>query len=175
MIKEPVYKICSEDDIPQILEVYKQSYKEHYTYLWTDNGENYMNASFTKEKITSEMNVPHSQFYLIYDHELPIGVLKINNNISADGKKDTDALEIERLYFLKEAAGKGLGKATLKMVSQLAANENKKTIWLKAMKCSDAFKFYEKQNFTVTAEMDLSYLFIKDEFKGMVVMEREVK
>lgn len=175
MIKEPSYKICSEDDIPQILEVYKQSYKEHYLYLWTDNGENYMNASFTKEKITSEMNVLHSQFYLIYDQELAIGVLKINNNKSSDGKKNTDALEIERLYFLKEAAGKGLGKATLKMVSQLAANENKKTIWLKAMKCSDAFKFYEKQNFTVTAEMDLTYLFIKDEFKGMVVMEKEVK
>ncbi len=174
MIKEPRYKICSEDDIPQILEVYKQSYKEHYLYLWTDNGENYMNASFTKEKITSEMNVLDSQFYLIYDQELAIGVLKINNNKSADGKKDTDALEIERLYFLKEAAGKGFGKATLKMVLQLAANENKKTIWLKAMKCSDAFKFYEKQNFIVTAEMDLTYLFIKDEFKEMVVMEKEV-
>lgn len=175
MIKEPNYKICSEDDIPQILEVYKQSYKEHYLYLWTDNGENYINSNFTKEKITSEMNVPHSQFYLIYDQKLAIGILKINNNKSADGKNDTDALEIERLYFLKEAAGKGLGKATLKMVLQLAANENKKTIWLKAMKCSDALKFYEKQNFTVTAEMDLTFPFIKDEFKGMVVMEKEVK
>ncbi|CAC9974581.1 GNAT family N-acetyltransferase [Flavobacterium panici] len=175
MIKEPEYKICSEDDIPQILEVYKQSYKEHYLYLWTDNGENYMNTSFTKEKIISEMNVPQTQFYLIYDQELAIGVLKINNNKSAEGKKDTNALEIERLYFLKEAAGKGLGKATLKMVLQLAAHENKKTIWLKAMKCSDALKFYEKQNFKVTAEMDLTYPFIKDELKGMVVMEKEVK
>ncbi|MDR6764323.1 GNAT superfamily N-acetyltransferase [Flavobacterium sp. 2755] len=174
MIQEPGYKICSVEDIPQILEVYKQSYREHYTYLWTDNGENYMNSSFTVEKITSEMNEAQSRFYLIYDQESPAGILKINNNKAVDGKKDSDALEIERLYFLKEAAGKGLGKSALKMVLDLAAVENKKTIWLKAMKCADAVKFYEKQDFGVTAEMDLSYPFIKDEFKRMVVMQRPV-
>lgn len=173
MIQELRYKICSEDDIPQILEVYKQSYVQHYTYLWTDNGENYINSSFTKEKIFLEMSDNNSRFYLIYNSELPIGILKINNNKSVDGTINNN-LEIERLYFLKEAAGQGLGKSTLKMVLELAVNENKKVVWLKAMKAADAVRFYEKQGFVVTGETNLSYPFIKEEFKTMVVMQLDI-
>ncbi|SNR41768.1 GNAT family N-acetyltransferase [Flavobacterium sp. ov086] len=171
MIKEPRYKICSEGDIPQILKIYNQSYIEHYLYLWTDHGENYMKTNFTKEKILSEMNEDDTQFFLIYHEELPVGILKLNNNKAIDKTRDTNYLEIERIYFLKEASGKGLGKSTIKMVEHLATNENKKVIWLKAMKSGDAVKFYEKQGFVVTDQIDLSYPNVKDEFKRMVLMQ----
>ncbi len=171
MIKEAVYKICSTDDIPQILEICRQSYIEHYTYLWSDDGENYMQTSFTPERISLEMMVDESKFYLIYHEQLPVGILKINNEKYLDGTKNSDYLEIERIYFLKAAAAKGLGKSTLKMVGQLALNENKKVIWLKAMKGADAVKFYEKQGFVITDETELSYPFIKEQFKRMVVMQ----
>jgi len=173
--KEPKYKICSENDIPQILEICKQSYIEHYTYLWGDKGENYMNTVFTREKMLSEMTRDYSQFFLIYDEERPVGILKINDGTSTDGTRDPAYLEIERIYFLKEAAGKGLGKFTLTMVGQLAKDANKTIIWLKAMKGGDAVKFYEKHGFVVTEETELSYPFIKDEFKGMVVMQLRIK
>ncbi|MDO6435199.1 GNAT family N-acetyltransferase [Flavitalea sp. BT771] len=175
MTKEPKYKICSEDDIPQILEIYKQSYIEHYTYLWSDKGENYMKTSFTKERILSEMNEAHSKFFLIYEDDLPVGILKINDGRSTDGARDPAYLEVERIYFLKKAAGKGLGKLTLQMVDRLAKNANKTIIWLKAMKGADAVKFYEKQGFEVIDETELSYPFIKDEFKRMVVMQLRIK
>lgn len=175
MTQKTIYKICSEDDIPQILKIYRQSYVEHYTYLWTDNGENYMNMSFTKEKIFSEMNDNNTRFFLIYSEKLPVGVLKINDSKSFNGAINNDSLEIERLYFLKEAAGKGLGKSTLEMVLELAASEKKKNIWLKAMKTADAVKFYQKQDFLTIGETDLSYPFLKDEFKRMVIMKRDVK
>jgi len=175
MIKEPRYKICSESDIPQILKIYKQSYIEHYLYLWTDNGESYMKTNFTQEKIVSEMNEDDTQFFLIYDEELPVGVLKINNNKDIDKTSNTDYLEIERIYFLKEAAGKGLGKSTIKMIEHLATNENKKAIWLKAMEDADAAKFYEKLGFVVIEQFDFSYPNIKDEFKRMVLMQLLLK
>jgi GNAT superfamily N-acetyltransferase len=175
MNKEPVYKICSEGDIPQILEICKQSYIEHYTYLWSDKGENYMKTGFTGERILSEIARAHSKFFLIYEEELPVGILKINEGKSTDGTRNPEYLEIERIYFLKKAAGKGLGKFTLKMVEQLAKNSNKKFIWLKAMKGADAVKFYEKQGFEIIDETELSYPFIKDEFKRMVVMQRRIK
>lgn len=175
MALKTAYKICSEDDITQILKIYKQSYVEHYTYLWTDNGENYINTFFTKEKIFSEMNDNNTRFYLIYNEELPVGVLKINYNKTFEGAINNDNLEIERLYFLKKAAGKGLGKSALKMASELAAVEKKKYIWLKAMEAADAVKFYHKQGFVIIGETDLSYPFIKNEFKRMVIMKLDVK
>jgi diamine N-acetyltransferase len=175
MIQAPEYKICSESDIPQILKIYKQSYIEHYLHLWTDSGENYMKTNFTKEKIFSEMNEDDTRFFLIYDGELPVGILKINNNKATDKTRDTEYLEIERIYFLKEAAGKGLGKSTIKMVEHLATGENKKAIWLKAMEDADATKFYEKQGFVVIEQFDFSYPNIKDEFKRMVLMQLLLK
>jgi ribosomal protein S18 acetylase RimI-like enzyme len=175
MNKEPKYKICSEEDIPQILDICRQSYIEHYTYLWTDNGENYMKTGFTREKILSEMSEDLSKFFLIYEDEAPVGILKINDGKSTDGTRHPGYLEIERIYFLKQAAGKGFGKLTLKMVHQLAKNGDKKIIWLKAMKGADAVGFYEKQGFEVTDETELSYPFIKEEFKKMVVMELSVQ
>jgi len=174
MINEPRYTVCSQDDIMLILEICKQSYLEHYTYLWTDEGDNYMRVSFTKEKILSEMEDVNSQFYLIYAEEKPVGVLKINYDKSVDGTSNRDYLEIERIYFLKQAAGKGLGKHALNMVHQLAKRGNKKTIWLKAMKGADAVQFYERQGFLVTGEVDLSFPYIKDELKRMVMMQLPV-
>lgn len=174
MALKTTYRICSQDDITQILKIYKQSYAEHYTYLWTDQGENYINTFFTEEKISSEMNDKNTRFYLVYNEGFPVGVLKINDNKSFDGEINTDNLEIERLYFLKEAAGKGLGKSTLKMVSELAAAEKKKYIWLKAMQAADAVKFYQKQGFVIVGETDLSYPFMKNEFKRMVIMKLDV-
>ncbi|QMW04901.1 GNAT family N-acetyltransferase [Spirosoma foliorum] len=175
MIKAPTYKNCSANEISRILEIYRQSYLEHYTYLWSDESKNYIKTSFTEGKLLAEMNVHKSAFYLISYNNFPVGVLKINTNKSIDGSKDVDYLEIERIYFLRAATGKGLGKSTLKMVKQLAIDGNKKIIWLKAMKGADAVKFYEKQGFMVTGETDLSYPFIIDEFKRMVVMQLYIR
>ncbi|GAB4045514.1 GNAT family N-acetyltransferase [Spirosoma litoris] len=175
MIKGTTYKNCSVNDIPKIIDICRQSYTEHYTYLWSDEGKNYIKTSFTEEKLLAEMNASDSKFFLISDNDFPVGILKININKSIDGTKDVDYLEIERIYFLKVAAGKGLGKSTLKMVEQLAVAGNKKIIWLKAMKGADAVKFYEKQGFIVTDETDLSYPFIIDEFKRMVVMQLHIR
>ena len=44
--------------------------------------ENYLNTSFTNEKLLSEIAHPSSQFYIAWNENTPIGYLKINTDAS---------------------------------------------------------------------------------------------
>lgn len=160
-------RICTKDDIATLIEVSTQSYMEHYTYLWHDNGENYIRSNFNYEKLSDEMAIPNAVFFLILDEERAVGLIKLNIDSAVSNFPADQALELERIYFVKEAAGKGFGKEAISFVSDFAKQRNKKVIWLKAMDSSPAVEFYKKRGFVITAETYLNYPEIKDEFRKM--------
>jgi len=163
-------KNCTKEDINDLLQVARQSYQEHYPYLWFDEGEGYMQASFNSDKFDDELSNPNSAFFLLYEEDKPVGLIKLNIN-SATGSFSADtALELERIYFIKEAAGKGFGKVAIDFVLNFALQRNKRIVWLKAMDSSDAVEFYKKRGFQITGEFELSYPNLRPEFKRMYVM-----
>lgn len=168
------YKVCSKDDIPALLAVAIQSYNEHYTHLWTDEGKNYVKNSFNHEQLSKEIDQPNAVFFLVITNNTPVGFVKLNIDKAIEHYTLNEALELERIYFLKDASGKGLGKATLSMITRLAKKRGKKLVWLKAMKGSDAHGFYQKQGFILNDETILSYPFIKDEHREMVTMIKTI-
>lgn len=103
-------KTCTKENIKDLIQISKQSYLEHYTYLWLDNGESYMQANFNADKLSDELSDPNSVFFLIYDGENPVGLMKLNINSAVSVFSPDTALELERIYFIKEASGKGFGK-----------------------------------------------------------------
>ncbi|RYU94117.1 GNAT family N-acetyltransferase [Emticicia agri] len=168
-----VYKVCSKEDIPQLVAIATQSYQEHYTHLWTDGGKNYMKNSFNEEQFLKEIVQPNSIFFLVIIDNLPVGLVKLNIDKAVDDYSANEALELERIYFLKNASGKGLGKETLLMITAFAKDRNKKIIWLKAMKGGNAEAFYQKQGFDVIGETLLDYPFIRAEHTEMVIMSKK--
>lgn len=168
------YKVCSKDDIPHLLAVAIQSYNEHYTHLWLDEGKNYVKNSFNEDQLLKEINNPDSTFFLVLIESIPVGFIKLNIDKAIDAYTSIEALELERIYFLKEVSGKGLGKEALAMITKLAKDRGKKVIWLKAMKGGDAHGFYQKQGFVLTSEMLLNYPLIKEEHRGMVAMLKTI-
>lgn len=167
-------KTCSEKDINDLLFVAKTSYQDHYTYLWDDEGENYIKANFNSNQLLQELANPNTQFYLLYFQEKLVGFLKLNLDSEVNNYSPIEALELERIYFIKEATGKGLGKMVLEFVIDLAKKRNKSIVWLKAMNSSQSVKFYEKNQFEIIDEMILPYEFMKDEFRKIVTMMREI-
>jgi GNAT superfamily N-acetyltransferase len=164
------YKVCSKDDISDLLSIAIQSYNEHYTHLWADEGKNYVKNSFNHEQLLKEINNPNAVFFLVITDSTPVGFVKLNIDKAIDAYAHNEALELERIYFLKDASGKGLGKKTLSMIKELAKNRGKKVIWLKAMKGGAAHGFYQKQGFILNDETILNYPFIKEEYREMVTM-----
>ena len=168
------YKVCSTEDITDLIKVATQSYVEHYTHLWHDEGENYIKNSFSHEQFLKEISNPNAVFFLAVVEKLPVGLVKLNIDKAIDSYTLNEALELERIYFLKDASGKGLGKETLSMIIRFAKDRGKKVIWLKAMKVGKAHGFYQKQGFILNGETILNYPFIKEEHREMVTLIKEI-
>ncbi len=167
-------RICSKTDIDELVKLSVQSYVDHYTYLWYDNGEAYIKSNFSYQQLNAELADPNASFYMICLDNRPVGYLKLNIDKGIENYSPTDALELERIYFIKEAAGKGLGRSAMEFVVDLAKSKNKTIVWLKSMDSSKAVDFYKKHNFLVCNDYLLTFPTMKHEFKKILVMCREI-
>jgi len=163
-------KICTKEDIDELTRVLMQSYRENYLYLWYDDGEAYVRSSFGGDRLSDELSDPNSVFYLVYDGQKPVGVIKLNIDGPLKGYSTDAALELERIYFIKEASGKGLGTAAVNFITNFARERKKSIIWLKAMDSSAAVEFYKNRGFRITGETWLTYPAMKEEYRRMVIM-----
>ena len=164
---------CTYRDIPLLLNVSIQSYREHYPYLWHDEGEGYIRENFNYKQLEKEMADINSVFFLLSE-EKDLGILKLNIDKGINDHSADESLELERIYFIKEASGRGLGKETLDFVTEFAKQRNKKRVWLKTMDGSRAFRFYEKQGFSAIGETFLTYPNVREEYKKMIIFCKEI-
>ncbi len=165
---------CRTADLPTLVAVAVQSYREHYLHLWTDDGAWYLERCFTPAVLAGEMAEPDRYFYLISRGGVPAGFLKLNDKQPLNGYRATHCLEVERLYLLAAAAGHGLGREALRFSEDLARSLGRRVVWLKAMDSSPAVGFYEKVGFRTCGHTRLSFPLMKPEFRNMLIMQKEV-
>jgi GNAT superfamily N-acetyltransferase len=151
-----------------------QSYREHYLHLWSDGGAWYLERCFTPAVLAREMEEPDSYFYLISRGGAPAGFLKVNDRQPLDGYPAEHCLEVERLYLLATASGRGLGRAALQFAEELARGKGRRVVWLKTMDTSSAVGFYEKLGFRTCGHTRLAFPLSKPEFRNMLIMQKEL-
>ena len=124
---------------------FAETFREYNT---PENLNKYLLESFSIEKLTSEINNTSSEFYLAIDGTNPIGYLKVNFGESQTELKDSKALEIERIYVLKEYQGKEVGLSLYQKALTIAKQSNVEYIWLGVWeKNVRAINFYKKNSF----------------------------
>lgn len=105
----------------------------------------YAAEAYSFEKTASEVNNPNSQFYLATLNNQTVGYLKINVGDAQTELQDPQALELERIYVLKEFQGKKIGQMLFEKTLELAKESKLSYVWLGVWEeNSDAIKFYEK-------------------------------
>ena len=110
----------------------------------------YIASGFDSAKLTAEVNNPDSQFYFINIGKKPIGYLKVNFGVAQTELQDTESLEIERIYVLKDFQGRKAGQLLFSKALEIAQKRKLKTVWLGVWEQNHkAIKFYEKNGFTV--------------------------
>ncbi|WP_267403149.1 MULTISPECIES: GNAT family N-acetyltransferase [unclassified Chryseobacterium] len=113
----------------------------------------YLEESFTSEKINNELNNPDSQFFIAYEKEEPIGYLKVNSGKAQTELQDKSSLEIERIYVKSSHHGKKVGQLLYDKALEIALNENKKYLWLGVWEENlRAVNFYKKNGFIEFAQ-----------------------
>lgn len=136
-------------DIQTLQELSRQTYFETFAADNTpENMQSYLEASFNEKKLTTEINNPHSAFYFAKIDNKAIGYLKLNFGPAQTELRDTKAIEIERIYVLKDFHGQKVGQVLFDKALEIAREREAEYIWLGVWeKNPKAIRFYEKNGF----------------------------
>jgi ribosomal protein S18 acetylase RimI-like enzyme len=127
----------------------KQTFVETYADLNTkENMQKYLDENFAAEQLTRELSNPNSKFYFALLNNRVIGYLKLNFGQAQTELKDQQALEIERIYVLKEFHGRTVGQSFYDKAVALAKEINAEYVWLAVWEKNHRAKsFYTKNGF----------------------------
>ncbi len=151
LIDDITFVKLSVRDVDELISISITSFSDAFASQNTkENFDYYLKNSFNKETITSQLLNPHTEFYFAMKHHKIVGYLKLNFDDAQTDVNDDHALELERIYVLKDYQGKGYGKRFLDFVIKLANQKVKNSIWLGVWnKNVRAIAFYETLGFKI--------------------------
>jgi len=136
-------------DIDQLQEIGRKTFYETFSVSNTaENMKKYLEERFSIERLTAELNDNNAEFYFAELFNNPIGYLKINYGQSQTELQDDKAIEIERIYVLKEFHGKNVGQLLYDYAIKKAKQKKADYVWLGVWEENHrALKFYRKNGF----------------------------
>ena len=138
-------------DLKILKEISKTTFKETFaSENSTENMTEYLESAFTDEKLIGELTNNNSEFYFVEIKGSVVGYLKVNFNDSQTELKVSNALEIERIYVLKDFHGKKVGQILYDKAIEIAKTKEMNNVWLGVWEHNPrAIRFYEKNGFKV--------------------------
>jgi diamine N-acetyltransferase len=136
-------------EIEQLQIIGRQTFLETFAQGNTEeNMQKYLQEGFTVDKLTNELTNPNSEFYFALLDNKVVGYLKINFGQAQTELKDQKALEIERIYVLKEFHGKKVGQILYDKAFDIAKQTSADYLWLGVWEENPrAINFYKKNGF----------------------------
>lgn len=137
------------NDIDELQKIGRQTFFEIFSAENTaENMSKYLEEGFSLEKLTNELNNSNAEFYFATLGNNVIGYLKLNFGQSQTELKDNNAVEVERIYVLKEFHGKKVGQLLYNKAIEVAQRLNAHYVWLGVWeKNIRAINFYKKNGF----------------------------
>ena len=144
-------KKVNKTEVEQLQSLSRQTFSE--TFSGSNSKENmdkYLTENLSIKKLSEELNNENSHFFFIKDGERNIGYLKLNMGPSQTELKDKTAIEIERIYVIKEYQGKKVGQQLYDKAIQEAKEKKAQYVWLGVWEENHkAIHFYNKNGFEV--------------------------
>jgi len=164
----------TQNDILELQEIGRKTFSETFSENNTEESMNeYLEASFSTEKLTTELNDKNSEFYFAKINDEVIGYLKLNMGSSQTEIKDDNALEIERIYVSKDFHGKKVGQILYEKAIEIATQNDIDYVWLGVWgKNLRAINFYQKNGFT---EFDKHIFRLGNEEQTDIMMKLNLK
>lgn len=152
---------ANKTDIPTIQDLAKKSWNFAYANIISQEQIDYMlDLMYSEEALRQHFENPNYQYYLIQENNQFLGF------IGFEFHQEPETTKLHRIYFLKEAQGKGLGKKALEFVINQAKKANDKRVTLTVNKSNQAQKFYESQGFKIYDEaiFDIGKGYVMDDY-----------
>jgi diamine N-acetyltransferase len=135
-------------DVPLLQMLGRKTFSDTFADFNTaENMNMYLDKNFATDKINQELHEPAAEFMLIYDGDACAGFARIRKGNQTDGVAGR-AMEIERLYVVKEYIGKNVGALLMEECLRRAADGGFEVVWLGVWEHNArAIRFYEKFGF----------------------------
>jgi ribosomal protein S18 acetylase RimI-like enzyme len=161
------------NELDLLQKIGRQTFSETFASANTDeNMRKYLDEGFAVSKLSHELNNQYSKFYFAeLDYKI-IGYSKLNVGQAQTEIKDEKALEIERIYVLREFHGKNIGQLLLERAIEQAMRLKLEYIWLGVWeKNPRAIRFYEKNGFRT---FDKHVFILGDDKQMDILMKRNM-
>lgn len=164
----------SVDDILSLQKIGSETFKETFSSSNTEeNLKVYLDSAFTVNKLMTELDNPFSAFYFAELENVIIGYLKLNFGNAQTELKDNKAVEIERIYVLKEFHGMKVGQLIYEKAIEIARLNNAEYVWLGVWEENPrAIRFYKKNGFV---EFDKHIFKMGNEDQTDIMMKKELR
>ena len=124
----------------------------------------YLQTQLTTEILAVELAQSTSKFIGIKDHQILIGYMKVND--------EKDAIEIQRLYLLKDYQNKGLGQRLLAEANPYAKTKQKHYLRLTVYEKNYAgIRFYERHGFK---KIGIKHFLLGKQDRICPILEKEI-
>ena len=160
-------------DADLLLSLSKKTFFDAFS-KWNDTAdmELYSAIAFTTQKTIEELNNPDSEFHFAMDGDMAVGYIKLNFSDAQTEFKQTNALEIERIYVSTEHHGKHIGSAMLNFAIETATNKNFEYVWLGVWEHNhNAIAFYEHNGFKLFGSHEF---LLGNDLQTDVLMKRHI-
>lgn len=108
----------------------------------------YLDKNFEPDRIRKEIAENGSVFLLAFEGDEGVGFARIRRGENQEGLNSRNALEIERIYAVKEHHGKQVGKVLMQACLDYAKQQGCDTVWLGVWEHNPrAIAFYDKWGF----------------------------
>ncbi len=160
-------------DIEQLQIIGKQTFLETFAEANSEeNMQKYLEEHFTVDMLSAELTNLNSEFYFAKLNNKVVGYLKINFGEAQTEIKDQKALEIERIYVLKEFHGMQVGQILFNTALNSAIKTNAHFVWLGVWEeNSRAISFYKKNGFV---EFEKHIFKLGDEEQTDIMMKLQI-
>lgn len=127
-----------------------------------------LDLMYSESTLKNHFENPNYQYYLISEDEVFLGF------IGFEFHNEVETTKLHRIYFLKEAQGKGLGKKALEFVKTETEKSGDKRLTLTVNKNNNAKNFYESQGFRVYNEaiFDIGKGYIMDDYLMEFIIDK---
>lgn len=161
------------EDVNSLQKIGRQTFYETFAQVNTEeNMRKYLDEGFSTERLYKELNDPLAEIYFAKINEDVIGYLKVNTGSSQTELQGNNALEIERIYVLKDFLGKKAGQLLYEKAMEIALLKNYDFVWLGVWEENPrAIRFYEKNGFKA---FDKHVFKLGDDEQTDIMMKRAV-
>lgn len=149
------------EDIPIIQDLAKKSWNVAYADILKQEQIDYMlDLMYSNDAIRIHLENPNFQYYLIKENDEYLGF------IGFEFHQELSTTKLHRIYFLKEAQGKGLGKKALDFIKEEVRKIGDNRITLAVNKHNHAKNFYESQGFQIYDDgiFDIGNGYVMDDY-----------